>query len=715
MNGFMTARADIAVDDMTSEQAAAEVSRLTNEIRRANASYFGDDDPDISDAEYDGLKRRLKSIETRFPQLQSTESPTMQIGAPPSEGFAKAMHTQPMLSLDNAFDADELKEFTERVRRFLGLSGSDPLEFTSEPKIDGLSVSLTYQNGVLQQAVTRGDGSVGEVVTANIETIADIPRRIEGAPDFAEVRGEVYMTQDAFTALNEAQESRQEKIFSNPRNAAAGSLRQLDSSITRSRPLCFFAHGWGKLAANLADDQFTAMERLGEMGFSVNPHIVVCSDLASMTGHFEKIESMRSTLGYDIDGVVYKVNSLSLQARLGNSSTSPRWAVAAKFPAETAWTILNDIEIQVGRSGALSPVARLQPITVGGVRVSNATLHNEDYIAGTGSDGAAIRDGKDLRIGDRVKVYRAGDVIPKVSDVDLSQRIKDTKPYIFPETCPECGSAAVRPEGDAVRRCTGEFACPAQQLEKLKHIVSRPVLNIEGLGNKIVEQFFAEGLLQEPADIFRLRQRLETTGVRLDERAGWGEKSAAKLFSEIEARRTVPFARLLFGLGIRHIGEVVSERLARHFGDWSSLAAAVDGAETRQGPVWDDLVSIEGVGQRIADALHGAFHNQAAREAIDRLEAQLRIEPAAEPLGGESEIAGKTIVFTGTIERMTRREAKSRAESLGARISSSVSAKTDLVVAGAKAGSKARKAAELGVRTVSESEWLEILLNNETG
>ena len=711
----MTAPADIAVDDLTREQAAAEVSRLSDELHRANKAYFGDDNPDISDAAYDGLKRRLKSIEARFPQLQSQESPTTKIGAPPSGGFAKAMHAQPMLSLDNVFDADELSEFTERVRRFLGLSESTPLEFTSEPKIDGLSVSLTYQDGALLQAVTRGDGSVGEVVTANIETIADVPRRITGAPDFAEVRGEVYMTHDAFTALNEAQKNRQEKTFANPRNAAAGSLRQLDSSITRSRPLCFFAHGWGKLTADLADEQFTSMARLSEMGFSVNPHIVVCRDLASMTGHFERIEAMRSTLGYDIDGVVYKVNSLLLQARLGNSSTSPRWAVAAKFPAETAWTILNDIEIQVGRTGALSPVARLQPITVGGVRVSNATLHNEDYIAGTGSDGAAVRDGRDLRIGDRVKVYRAGDVIPKVSDVDLSQRSEDAQPYIFPEKCPECGSAAVRPEGDAVRRCTGEFACPAQQLEKLKHIVSRPVLNIEGLGNKIVEQFFAEGLLQEPADIFRLRQRLETAGIRLDERAGWGERSAAKLLSEIEVKRTVPLARLLFGLGIRHIGEVVSERLARHFGDWSSLAAAVDGAENREGPAWDDLVSIEGVGQRIADALHSALHNPAARDAIDRLVAQLQIEPAEEPLGTVSEITGKTIVFTGTIERMTRREAKSRAESLGARISSSVSAKTDLVVAGANAGSKARKAAELGVRTVSESEWLEILLESESG
>ena len=709
----MMVHADIAVDELTADQAAAEISRLSEQIRRADKAYFGEDDPVISDAEYDALKRRLTSVEARFPQLQSQDSPTQQVGIPPAEGFAKATHAQPMLSLDNAFDADDLKEFTERVRRFLGLTVSDPLSFTSEPKIDGLSVSLTYRDGALQRAVTRGDGSVGEVVTANIETIADVPPRITNAPEFMEVRGEVYMTHDAFSALNQAQKIRQEKTFANPRNAAAGSLRQLDSSITRSRPLRFFAHGWGKLAAKLADDQFSAMARLRDMGFSVNPHIVECNDLASMAVHFERIEDIRSSLGYDIDGVVYKVNALPLQARLGNSSTSPRWAIAAKFAAETAWTVLNDIEIQVGRTGALSPVARLQPITVGGVRVSNATLHNEDYIAGTGSDGAPIRDGKDLRIGDRVKVYRAGDVIPKVADVDLSKRPEESKPYRFPATCPECGSAAVRPEGDAVRRCTGEFACPAQQLEKLKHFVSRPVLNIEGLGDRIVEQFFAEELLREPADIFMLRQRLETAGIRLDERPGWGQRSAAKLFSEIDSKRNVPFARLLFGLGIRHIGEVVSDRLARHFGDWNSLAAAVDSAEIQQGPTWDDLVSIEGVGQRIAAALHSAFHSEAARGAIDRLVARLHIEPAESPFGSESEIAGKTIVFTGTIESMTRREAKARAESLGARISSSVSAKTDLVVAGENAGSKARKAAELGVQTVAEAEWLEILQNSE--
>ena len=705
---------NIVAEELTETQAEELVVELANRINCANKAYFGEDNPLMSDGEYDDLKRLLGKIENRFPKLKSASSPTGRVGAPPSDGFRKATHAQQMLSLDNAFSPQDIEEFAARVRRFLGSSADEPIEFTAEPKIDGLSVSLTYENGELKQAATRGDGAVGEIVTANALTISDIPQTIGDAPDFMEVRGEVYMAHVDFSALNESLREATEKdkkvrTFANPRNAAAGSLRQLNSEVTRSRPLRFFAHGWGKLSSPLAADQLTAINRLASMGFSVNPHITLCTEIRQMISAFDEIEEKRPSLGYDTDGVVYKINNISLQFRLGNSSTAPRWAIAAKFPAETAWTELNAIEIQVGRTGALSPVARLKPINVGGVVVSNATLHNEDYIKGIGADGNPIRDGKDLRVGDWVKVYRAGDVIPKVSDVDLSKRAEESEPYQFPETCPVCGAAAVRPDGDAVRRCAGEFTCEAQQLEKLRHIVSRPALNIEGLGPKILEQFFEEGLLKEPSDIFKLKDSLEAKGINLAERPLWGEKSVSNLFNEIESKRAVPFARLLFGLGIRHVGEVVAERIALYYGDWKTFEAAIIQAAERESSAWIELQSIEGIGQRIAEDLLSAFHSDAAFAAINRLIEQLEIIPVEEQMESSSALVGKMIVFTGALERMTRAEAKSRAQALGAKISGTVSARTDIVVAGDKAGSKARQAADLGIQILNEAEWIEML------
>ena len=705
--------ATISSEELTNEQASIEMRRLQEIIIKANVDYFQQNNPTISDGEYDTLKLQLKALEQQYPELKSLDSPTESVGAPVSEGFKKAKHTRPMLSLDNAFTIDELEEFTVRVRRFLGLESTNSLEFTSEPKIDGLSVSLTYKEGRLVEAATRGDGNFGEIVTDNVRTINDVPKQLNNAPDYLEIRGEIYMSHVDFKELNNKQQESGGKKFSNPRNAAAGSLRQLNPEITKNRPLRFFAHGWGTTSHSFAEGQLGAMKAITNMGFPVNEHMKICVSQISMIAEFKRIEKIRALLDYDIDGIVYKVNSLSLQTRLGNSSTVPRWAIALKFPAETAWTILNNIDIQVGRTGALSPVARLQPVTVGGVVVSNATLHNEDYIKGIGLDGSLLRNGIDLRVGDRVKVYRAGDVIPKVADVDISFRKPDAIRYEFPQNCPDCGSLAIRPEGDAVRRCTGEFACRAQQLEKLKHFVSRPVMDIDGLGEKTIEDFFNENYLQEPADIFQLKEKFETEGIVLSKRDGWGEKSVEKLFAEIEYKREVPFAKLLFGLGIRHIGEIVSERLARHFVNWENLISEIDKLNDVEQIVGSELISADGIGEKIVKALWQAFHNPAARGAIDRLVAQLSILPELNETSSSSEIAGKTIVFTGTLEQMTRAEAKARAEVLGARISGSVSNKTDILVIGEKAGAKTRKATELGVQIMNENEWMELLQPNK--
>ncbi len=698
----------IAVEQLTAEQAVQELARLAQVLGAANEAYHTNDAPEITDAEYDALKRRNAAIEARFPDLKRDDSPTEQVGAAPAEGFGKITHAVRMMSLANAFDEDELADFDDGIRRYLGLSADAELLYTAEPKIDGLSLSLRYEGGVLVHAATRGDGSVGENVTANARTIADIPETLAGAPEVLEVRGEVYMSHADFEALNARQSERGGKTFANPRNAAAGSLRQLDAEITRARPLKFFAYAWGELSASLAETQVGAIERLAALGFQTNPLTALCDGEASLMAHYRKIEQMRASLGYDIDGVVYKVNDLALQGRLGFRSTTPRWAIAHKFPAELAWTRLTSIDIQVGRTGALSPVARLEPVTVGGVVVSNATLHNEDYIEGRDNQGNSIRDGRDIRVGDWVQVYRAGDVIPKIADVDLSKRSEDAQPFDFPKTCPECGSEAIRDVGDSVRRCSGGIICPAQAVEKLKHFVGRSAFDIEGLGAKQAEQFYKDGWVKEPADIFTLRDRFGSGIQQLKNREGWGEKSASNLFDAIDEKRKIGLDRFLFGLGIRHVGENASRLIARHYGSWDTMAKGLDAAH-EGGAALDDLLSVDGVGQVMAHSLVIAFAQEAERASIDRLVAQLDIQDIAAPQTTGSPVAGKTVVFTGTLEKMTRAEAKARAEALGAKVSGSVSAKTDILVAGPGAGSKAKKAAELGIETMDEDGWLELI------
>ncbi|MCG6556747.1 NAD-dependent DNA ligase LigA [Ruegeria sp. 1NDH52C] len=736
---------------MTEAEAAQELERLAGLLAQANLAYHTQDTPEISDAEYDALKQRNAKIEAQFPHLKRADSPSEQVGARPGEGFSKVTHAVRMMSLGNAFDDEDVTDFDRSIRKYLGLDTDAPLAYTAEPKIDGLSLSLRYEQGVLVQAATRGDGEVGENVTANARTIADIPARIEGAPEVLEVRGEVYMSHADFAALNTRQEAEGGKLFANPRNAAAGSLRQLDAAITRARPLRFFAYSWGELSEPLAETQMQAIERLASLGFQTNPLTRRCDDLGAMIAHYRDIEAQRATLGYDIDGVVYKLDDLGLQARLGFRSTTPRWAIAHKFPAELAWTRLEAIDIQVGRTGALSPVARLTPVTVGGVVVSNATLHNEDYIAGRDSRGQEIRDGKDIRVGDWVQVYRAGDVIPKIADVDLSKRPEDAQPFDFPTQCPECGSPAIREEGDAVRRCTGGVICPAQAVEKLKHFVSRAAFDIEGLGAKQVEQFHADGWIREPADIFELRSRYGEGLQQLKNREGWGEKSATNLFQAIDDKRRIPLARLIFALGIRHVGEVGAKDLALHYRDWAAMAAALDTArpaalahraadtaeeqerqqaqaegrrarisDTRAAVIsaqevppeaaaaWADLIGVDGIGATLGLSLSDAFANTDERAAFDRLTAHLTVIPPDAP-ARDSPVAGKTVVFTGSLEKMTRAEAKARAEALGAKVAGSVSKKTDLLVAGPGAGSKLKTAQSLGIETLDEDGWLTLI------
>ncbi|MCX7289137.1 MAG: NAD-dependent DNA ligase LigA [Rhodobacterales bacterium] len=708
------------VEMLTEVEARTELARLGLEIAAANRAYHTLDAPEISDAAFDALKRRNAAIEARFPGLKRPDSSSDQVGAAVADGFGKVAHQVRMLSLENAFAAEEVAEFDERVQKFLGLS--EVLTYTAEPKIDGLSLSLRYEGGVLVQAATRGDGEVGENVTENARTIADIPQQLTGAPRdlpaILEVRGEVYMSHADFAALNDRQAAAGDKPFANPRNAAAGSLRQLDARVTASRPLRFFAYAWGEVSAPLAQTQIDAITRLNALGFQTNPLTALCDGPLEMLAQYRLIEDRRATLGYDIDGVVYKVNDLSLQARLGFRSSTPRWALAHKFPAELAWTELLGIDIQVGRTGALSPVARLQPVTVGGVVVSNATLHNEDYIAGRDSKGEVIRGGKDIRVGDWVQVYRAGDVIPKIADLDLSRRKSDAQPYDFPQLCPECGSEAHREEGDSVRRCTGGLICPAQAVERLKHFVSRAAFDIEGLGAKQVELFFNDPILpvKTPADIFTLYARDAANPLqKLRNRDGFGEVSATKLFAAIEAKRTIPLDRLIFALGIRHVGEVAAGLLARHYSTWAAFEAGVAKAEPGS-PEWAELTAIDGVGAVMAQSLADAFQNPAERAAIDNLVTGngsdykgLVVEPAAARGVVDSPVAGKTVVFTGSLEKMTRAEAKSRAEALGAKVAGSVSARTDLLVAGPGAGSKAKDAERLGVEVIDEEAWLRLI------
>jgi DNA ligase (NAD+) len=699
----------INIEDMNEAQARDELARLARILLQANEDYHSADAPKLTDADYDRLKRRNAAMEIRFPDLKRVDSPTEQIGAPVSDGFSKAVHSVRMLSLGNAFDDEDVADFDKSVRKYLGLGADETLAYTAEPKIDGLSLSLRYEQGKLVQAATRGDGEVGENVTANARTISDIPQVLQGAPDILEVRGEVYMTHADFAALNKRQTEKGDKTFVNPRNTAAGALRQLDARITAERALHFFAYAWGELSEPLATSQFHALAELERYGFSINPLTKLCAGPDEMITQYRLIEEQRASLGYDIDGVVYKVDDLALQSRLGFRSTTPRWAIAHKFPAELAWTRLEGIDIQVGRTGALSPVARLSPVTVGGVVVSNATLHNEDYIAGRDAKGLEIRDGKDIRFGDWVQVYRAGDVIPKIADVDLSKRPETAQPYVFPVKCPQCESDAIREEGDAVRRCTGGVICPAQVAEKLKHFVSRAAFDIDGLGAKQVVQFYNDGWVKEPADIFTLRERYGSGMQQLKNREGWGEKSADKLFSAIEDKRTIPLGRLIFALGLRHVGEAASNLLATHYGSWAVLEQAVTGAAAMEGPVWGDLIAIDGVGTVMATSLVTGFAQEAERASIDRLVAHLNVQDVVRPDTADSPVAGKTVVFTGTLEKMTRAEAKARAETLGAKVAGSVSARTDLLVAGPGAGSKAKKAADLGIETLDEDGWLALI------
>jgi DNA ligase (NAD+) len=674
-------------ETISEAQAANRLMRLAKLIAHHDKLYHDQDAPEISDAEYDALVRENRELEARFPELVRADSPSKRLGAvATSAGLAKVAHSRPMLSLDNAFSAEEVEDFVGRMKRFLALPADEPVAMTAEPKIDGLSCSLGYEDGQLVLAATRGDGAVGEDVTANVRTITDVPQQIAGAPAICEIRGEVYMSKADFEALNERQEASGGKIFANPRNAAAGSLRQKDPSVTAARPLRFFAWGWGELSEPLAETQHEAMKRIEGFGFPVSDLLVRCGSVEAMLAHYRTIEKERADLPFDIDGVVYKVDRLDWQERLGQVARAPRWALAHKFPAEKAQTTLEAIDIQVGRTGKLTPVGRLTPVGVGGVIVANVTLHNRDEIARLG-----------LRPGDRVLIQRAGDVIPQV--LENLTRDEPREPYVFPDHCSECGSEAVAEEGEVDVRCTGGLICPAQRFERLKHFVSRGALDIEGLGEKSIAEFIELGWLNSPADIFRLhRRRDELLG-----REGWKEKSVDNLLAAIQAKRQPDGPRLLFGLGIRHVGIVTARDLLKCFGTIEELrrAALSEGGEA-------ELSSVQGVGPVVAEAVHDFFHEPHNREVLDDLLSEVSPQPFVSD-SKQTEWSGKTIVFTGSLETMSRDEAKAQAERLGARAAGSVSAKTDLVVAGPGAGSKLKKAEELGIRVIGEAEWAKIV------
>jgi DNA ligase (NAD+) len=682
------------VEELTQADATAELASLATEIAAHDAAYHQQDAPTITDAEYDALRRRNAAIEARFPELIRPDSPSNRVGDAPAGGFAKLRHRQPMLSLENAFDAAEFAEFCTRARRFLGLAADAKLAFVAEPKIDGLSINLTYENGHFVRGATRGDGMEGEDVTANLRTMSAVPQKLHGAaPALIEVRGEVFMTKADFLTLNEAQAAAGQKIFANPRNAAAGSLRQLDVRITAGRRLSLFTYAMGETSEPVAATHSDYLTRLKQWGFAVNPLSAPLASEQEAAAFQERIGTERAGLGYDIDGVVYKIDDLGLQRRLGFVGRAPRWAIAWKFPAEQATTVMQDIRIQVGRTGALTPVAALQPVNVGGVLVARATLHNEDEIAR-----------KDVRVGDTVVLQRAGDVIPQIVSVVTERRPADAVPYVFPDHCPACGSVAARAAGEVVRRCTGGLICPAQRVERLIHFVSRPAFDIDGLGEKTVREFYDEGWLHGPADLFRLPAR----EAEIAAREGWGRVSARNLARAIEARQRIPLDRFIYALGIRRIGEANARLLAHHFHDFANWRAQMLAATTVGSDARSELGSILGIGPAIAEELAEFFSEPRNVAAIDELAATLTIEPATATNAVESALTGKTVVFTGSLESMSRPEAKARAETLGAKVTDTVSKKTDLVVLGADAGSKARRAAELGVRTVSEAEWREL-------
>jgi DNA ligase (NAD+) len=702
------------VDTLTKAQAKVELKRLAREIESHDKHYYQEDAPKISDAEYDALRQRFNAIEARFPELVTSDSPSQKVGAQPSGRFAKVRHAVPMLSLDNAFAEADVVDFVARIRRFLKLAEDDKIAFSAEPKIDGLSMSLRYEGGELVTAATRGDGAMGEDVTANIRTLEDVPKKLKGrnVPEICEVRGEVYMTKQAFLALNERQKAAGDTIFANPRNSAAGSLRQKDPKITASRPLGFFAYSWGEMSEMPEATQSGMIKWFERCGFKTNPLTELCHSVEQLLAFHREIETQRSHLDYDIDGVVYKVDRLDWQERLGFVSRTPRWAIAHKFPAERAMTVLRDIEIQVGRTGSFTPVGKLEPIGVGGVIVQNVTLHNEDYIRGIGGQGEQLREGRDIRIGDTVIIQRAGDVIPQVVDVVLDKRPRNARPYHFPKQCP-CllhtdvvrEETATGEEG-ARARCTGEFACPYQKIEHLKLFASRRAFDIDGLGEKQIEFFFENGWVKEPADIFTLEAR--NPKLRLEEIEGYGQTSVRNLFEAIRRRREISLERFIFALGMRHVGETTALALARGYGSWQAFHGACLKVAKGDEEAIAEMDALDQIGETVIASIKAYFGESHNRGIVERLTKQVTILDAERPKSN-SAIAGKTVVFTGALEKMTRDEAKARAERLGAKVSGSVSKKTDYVVAGPGAGSKLAEAKKHGVAVLTEDEWLKLI------
>jgi DNA ligase (NAD+) len=703
-----------AVDTLTKAQAKVELKRLALEIESHDRHYYQEDAPKISDAAYDVLRQRVNAIEARFPEFVTSESPSQKVGAKPSGRFAKVRHAVPMLSLDNAFADEDVADFVGRIRRFLKLGDDDEIAFSAEPKIDGLSMSLRYEAGELVTAATRGDGAEGEDVTANIRTLEDVPKKLKGrnVPDVCEVRGEVYMTKQAFLALNERQKAAGDTIFANPRNSAAGSLRQKDPTITASRPLGFFAYAWGQISKMPADTQSGMIGWFERCGFKTNPLTKLCYSVEQLIAFHRGIEEQRSHLDYDIDGVVYKIDRLDWQERLDFVSRTPRWAIAHKFPAERAITVLRDIEIQVGRTGSFTPVGKLEPIGVGGVIVQNATLHNEDYIKGIGGDGEQLREGRDIRIGDTVIVQRAGDVIPQIVDVVIDKRPKNAKEFHFPKKCPcPLHTDVVREEtatGEegARARCTGEFACPYQRIEHLKLFASRRAFDVDGLGEKQIEFFFEQGWVKEPADIFMLPAR--NNKIRLEEHEGYGETSVRNLFAAIEGRRRIALERFIFALGMRHVGDTTALALARGYGSWTAFHDACLKVAKGDEEAIAEMDALDQIGETVIASIKAYFGESHNRGIVERLTKEVSILDTEKPKSN-SAVAGKTVVFTGALEKMTRDEAKAMAERLGAKVSGSVSKKTDYVVAGPGAGSKLAEAKKHDVTVLTEDEWLAMI------
>lgn len=688
------------VKELNEEEAKQELAYIASEMAKSDIAYYQNDNPYLTDAEYDSLKRRNEELEKIFPHLKRKDSPSQKVGAPILSAFKKVTHRFPMLSLGDVFSSEEVDDFIMGVKRFLNTSKD--ITFMAEPKIDGLSFSARYENGRFVQGATRGDGITGEDITENLKTIRQLPQHIEGnVPEILEIRGEVYMAKSDFFALNKKYQQEGKKTFANPRNAAAGSLRQLDAKITAERNLSIFAYTWGEVSERVWTSQEDFFKHLQEWGFPTNPHNKLCHNLQEIEENFAKLSEIRSSLPYDIDGVVYKVNDIALQERLGFLTRTPRWAIAHKFPAEQAVTKINNIRVQVGRTGALTPVADLEPINVGGVIVSHATLHNEDEIKR-----------KDIRIGDSVIIQRAGDVIPQIVSVIKEKRSQDSKEFIFPTTCPICGAHAIREEDEAVRRCTGGLTCPAQAKERIIHFVSRDAFDITGLGSSIIEDFYNDGILKNPADIFSLEERNQegdlfsqqkSSVLHLEQREGWGKKSVEKLFQAITLKKKISLPRFIYALGIRQVGTATALLLARHYGTFAKFRQEMENKET--GP----LVSIDGIGASMATDIVEFFQEQHNQEIINRLLEKITVEEYIDTTNYDSPLSGKTVVFTGTLEQMTRSEAKTKAQSMGAKVAGSVSSKTDYVIIGADAGSKAAKAQELGIKILSEQEFLELI------